>query len=58
MDRLSKLACYSPADNADHAERNAAGCIITQRKTVWVGGEFYVVLLFWGFVGPVDILRG
>ena len=25
---------YSPADNADNAERNAAGCIITQRKTV------------------------
>ena len=41
---------YSPADSADHAERNAAGCIISQRKTDWVGGEFYVVLLFWGFV--------
>ena len=24
---------YSPADYADHAERNAASCIITQRKT-------------------------
>ena len=31
-------------------QRNAASCIITQRKTDWVGGEFYVVLLFWGFV--------
>ena len=24
-DTLSTLACYSPADSADHAERNAAG---------------------------------
>ena len=24
---------YSPADYADHAERNAASCIISQRKT-------------------------
>ena len=31
---LSPLACYSPADYADYAERNAASCIITQRKTV------------------------
>ena len=30
---LSPLACYSPADYADYAERNAASCIITQRKT-------------------------
>ena len=45
------LLCeYSPADSADHAERNAAGCIITQRKTGWVGGEVYVVLGVWGFV--------
>ncbi len=35
---------------AQITQRNAAGCIITQRKTDWVGGEFYVVLLFWGFV--------
>ena len=34
---------YSPADSADHAERNAAGCIITQRKT---GCLSIVVLLF------------
>ena len=45
------LLCeYSPADYADYAERNAASCIIPQRKTGWVGGEFYVVLLFLGFV--------
>ena len=25
---------YSPADSADDAERNAASCIITQRKTI------------------------
>ena len=30
---LSPLPCYSPADYADHAERNAASCIISQRKT-------------------------
>ena len=35
--------CYSPADYADHAERNAASCIITQRKTVC---EVIVVLGF------------
>ena len=35
--------CYSPADYADHAERNAASCIITQRKT---GCEVNVVLGF------------
>ena len=29
---LSPLACYSPADYADYAERNAASCIISQRK--------------------------
>ena len=32
-DCLSTLACYSPADSADHAETNAASCIISQRKT-------------------------
>ena len=37
VDRLSTLACYSPADYADHAERNAASCIIPQRKTDWDG---------------------
>ena len=26
---------YSPADYADDAERNAASCIISQRKTDW-----------------------
>ena len=25
VDRLSTLACYSPADSADNADRNAAG---------------------------------
>ena len=30
--------------------RNAASCIISQRKTVWVGVVFvvFVVLSFWG----------
>ena len=35
---------------AQMTQRNAASCIISQRKTDWVGGEFYVVLLFLGFV--------
>ena len=35
---------------AQMTQTNAAGCIISQRKTDWVGGEFYVVLLFLGFV--------
>ena len=39
---------YSPADSADDAERNAASCIISQRKTV--SFEVKDVLLFWGFV--------
>ena len=32
------------------AQRNAASCIISQRKTVWVGVVFvvFVVLSFWG----------
>ena len=34
-DCLSTLACYSPADSADHAETNAASCIISQTKTDW-----------------------
>ena len=31
-------------------QRNAASCIISQRKTVWVGVVFvvFVVLSFWG----------
>ena len=33
---------------AQMTQRNAASCIISQRKTDWVGGEFYVVLLFRG----------
>ena len=42
---------YSPADNADPAERNAASCIISQRKTGWVGGEFHsVIVVICGFV--------
>ena len=36
---------YSPADNADHAERNSASCIISQRKTGWVGGEVHSVIV-------------
>ena len=36
---------YSPADNADHAERNAASCIIPQRKTGRVGGEVHSVIV-------------
>ena len=47
-DCLSTLACYSPADSADHAERNAAGCIISQRKTGW--WWLLLFLLFLGFV--------
>ena len=31
---------------AQITQRNAAGCIISQRKTGWVGGEVYVVLWF------------
>ena len=42
---------YSPADNADDAETNAASCIISQRKTGWVGGEFHsVIVVICGFV--------
>ena len=50
------MSVYSPADYADHAERNAASCIISQRKTGRVGGEVHsvivviVVLWFCGFV--------
>ena len=41
---------YSPADNADDAERNAASCIISQRKTDRVGGEFHsVIVVICGF---------
>ena len=53
---MSPLPCYSLADSADDAERNAAGCIISQRKTVWVDGEvhsvivFFVVIVVLGFV--------
>ena len=36
---------YSPADYADHAERNAASCIISQRKTNWVGCEIIAVII-------------
>ena len=36
---------YSPADDADDAERNAASCIISQRKTDRVGGEFHSVIV-------------
>ena len=43
-DCLSPLACYSPADSADHAERNAAGCIISQRKT-----DCLRLMMFCGF---------
>ena len=35
---------------AQMTQRNAASCIISQRKTGWVGGEVYVV---WGFGGSV-----
>ena len=41
---------------AQITQRNAASCIIPQRKTGWLGGEFYVVLLFWGFV--VNVVLG
>ena len=47
-DRLSTLACILP-QIAQITQRNAASCIITQRKTDWVGGEFLcgsVVLWF------------
>ena len=36
---------YSPADYADHAERNAASCIISQRKTDRVGCEIHSVIV-------------
>ena len=44
---------YSLADYAEDAERNAASCIISQRKTDRVGCEIHsvivviAVLLFW-----------
>ncbi len=40
------MSVYSPADYADYAERNAASCIISQRKTGWVGGEVHSVIIF------------
>ena len=42
---MSPLPCYSPADYADYAERNAASCIISQRKTGRVGGEVHSVIV-------------
>ena len=38
---------YSPADYADRAERNAAGCIITQRKTVSLRLRLFCGLSAW-----------
>ena len=48
---------YSPADYADHAERNAAGCIISQTKTGCLRLRLFFVLWFivLGFV--CDYLR-
>ena len=52
---------YSPADNADHADECSKSCIISQRKTDWIGGEvhsvivFFVVIAVLGFV--CDYLR-
>ena len=50
VDWLSTLACYSPADSADHAETNAASCIISQRKTGCLRLRLFFVLWFivWG----------
>ena len=49
---------YSLADYAEHAERNAASCIISQRKTGWVGCEIHSVIVVFVVLGLVcDYLR-
>ena len=43
-DRLSTLACYSPADNAEDAERMQQAAFISQRILYVVIGAFVVRL--------------
>ena len=49
---------YSLADYAEDAERNAASCIISQRKTGWVGCGIHSVIVVFVVLGFVcDYLR-
>ena len=46
-DRLSTLACYSPADSADDAEEYSKLYYFAEKDMLF---EVKAVLLFWGFI--------
>ena len=47
MDRLSKLACYSPADNADDAEECSRLHYIAEKDRLFEAVAVIAILLFW-----------
>ena len=45
--RLSKLACYSPADNADDAEECSGAALYRRERQIGMVVAVIAVLLFW-----------